>query len=96
MKGIDNNRKALDERFLTVSEMGNIIQDFCEVFNIQNEAPKRNQHHQLSGSKNETIDGNVKKMSYVFCSHEISFEKSDVLFNLLTKKCCLKALPRNS
>ena len=96
MKGIDNNRKALDERFLTVSEMGNIIQDFCEVFNIQNEAPKRNQHRQLSGFKNETIDDNVKKMSCVFCSHEINLEKSDVLSNLLTKKCCLKALSRNS
>ena len=25
-------------------------------------------------------------MSYVFCSHGINFEKSDVLFNVLTKK----------
>ena len=25
-------------------------------------------------------------MSYVFCSHDINFEKSDVLFNVLTKK----------
>ena len=33
IKGIANNRKALDEYFLTLSEMGNIIQDFCEVFN---------------------------------------------------------------
>ena len=34
IKGIANNRKELDEYFLTVSEMGNIIQDICDVFNI--------------------------------------------------------------
>ena len=96
VKEIANNRKALDECFLTVSEMGNIIQDFREIFNIQNEAPKGTQHRQLTGTKNERIDDNVTKMSYVFCSHEIDFEKSDVLFNVLTKKCCLKAFPRNS
>ena len=71
--------------------MGNIIQDFCEVFNIQNEAPKRTQHHQLTGFKNERIDDDIKKMSYLFCSHELNFEKSDVLFNVLTKK----VLPEN-
>ena len=34
-------------------------------------------------------------MSDVFYSHEINFEKFDVVFNVLTKKCCLKALPWN-
>ena len=34
IKGIANNQKALDEYFFTVSEMGNITEDFCEVFNI--------------------------------------------------------------
>ena len=66
IKGIANNRKALDEYFLTVSEMGNIIQDFCDVFNIQNEAPKRTQHYQLTGSKNERINDNVKKCQTCF------------------------------
>ena len=32
IKGIANNQKALDEYFLTVSQMGNIIEDFCKVF----------------------------------------------------------------
>ena len=72
--------------------MGNIFQDFCEVFNIQNEAPKRTQHHQLTGSKNGRIDDDIKKISYLFCSHELNFEKSDVLYcNVLTKK----VLPEN-
>ena len=37
IKGIANNRKALDEYFLTVSEMGNIIQDFCDVFKMKHQ-----------------------------------------------------------
>ena len=92
IKGTANNRKALDEYFLTVSEMRNIIHDFCDVFNIQNEAPRRTQHYQLTGSKNEKINDNVKKMSDVFCSHEINFEKSDVVFNVLTKKVLPESL----
>ena len=86
IKGIANNQKALDEYFLTVSEMGNIIEDFCEVFNIHSETPKRTQHYQLTGSKNQRINDNVKKMSEVFASHEVNFENSDVLYNVLTKK----------
>ena len=35
-------------------------------------------------------------MSDMFCSQEINFEKSDVVLNVLTKKCCLKDLQRNS
>ena len=66
IKGIASNRKVLDEYFLTVSEMGNIIQDFCDIFNIQNEAPKRTQHYQLTGSKNERINDNVKKCQTCF------------------------------
>ena len=37
IKGLPNNRKALDEYFLTVSEMGNIIQDFCDVFKMKHQ-----------------------------------------------------------
>ena len=85
IKGVANSRKALDEYFLTVSDMENIIQDFCDVFNIQNEAPKRTQHYQLTGSKNEGINDNVKKMSDVFYSHEINFEKSGVCLMCLQK-----------
>ena len=70
--------------------MGNIIQDFCDVFNIQNEGPKRTQHYQLAGSKNESINDNIKSISDVFCSIKINFEKSDVLFNVLTKKLLLE------
>ena len=92
LTGIANNWKAPHEYFLTVSETGNIIQDFCDVFNKQNEAPKRTQDYQLTGSKNKRINDNVKKMSDMFCSHEIKFEKFDVVFNVLTKKVLPESL----
>ena len=66
--------------------MGNIIQDFCDIFNILNEAPKRSQHYQLTGSKNKRTNDNAKKMAEMFCSHEINFEKSDIVSNVLTNK----------
>ena len=40
IKGIANNQSALDEYFLTIPEMGNIIENFCGMFNIQGQAPK--------------------------------------------------------
>ena len=33
-------------------------------------------------------------MLYVFCSHEINLEKSDVLFNVLTKKVLPESFAR--
>ena len=72
--------------------MGNIIQDFSDVFNIQIETTKRTQHYQLTASKNERINDNVNKFSDVFCPREINFEKFDVVFNVLTKKVLPESL----
>ena len=72
--------------------MGNIIQDFSDVFNIQIETTKRTQHYQLTASKNERSNDNVKKISDVFCPREINFEKYDVVFNVLTKKVLPESL----
>ena len=51
-------------------------------------------HYQLTGSKNERINDNVKKISDVFFSHEINFEKSDVVFNVVTKKVLPESLDK--
>ena len=91
IKVIANNPKALDEYFLTVSEMGNTIEDFCKVCNIQNEVQKRTRHYQLTVSKNQRINDNVKKISEVFCSYEINVENSDVVLNVLRRNFLLVA-----
>ena len=71
--------------------MGNTIEDFCKVCNIQNEVQKRTRHYQLTVSKNQRINDNVKKISEVFCSYEINVENSDVVLNVLRRNFLLVA-----
>ena len=42
IKGIENNQKALNEYLLTAGEMGNIIEDFADVFQIRDSYTKEN------------------------------------------------------
>ena len=37
IKGIANNRLALEQYFLIIPEMNSIVDEFCETFNITNE-----------------------------------------------------------
>ena len=65
--------------------MGNIIEEFCEVFDAHGEALKRSQHYQLTGSKSERINEGVRKLNQVFVSHEVKFDETDLVFNVITK-----------
>ena len=67
--------------------MGNIIEEFCEVFDAHGEALKRSQHYQLTGSKSERINEGVRKLNQVFVSqkqHGVFFRC--LVFNVITKK----------
>ena len=87
IKGITNNQRALDEYFLTAGRMGTIIEEFAELFQIkQNIAHKKNQHYQLTGSKNKRISVNVNKLTEVMSTYGVSFGNSTCLFNIFTKK----------
>ena len=66
--------------------MGNIIEEFWEAFDAHGEASKRSQHYQLTRSKSERINEDVRKLSQVFVSHEVKFDETDLVFNLITKK----------
>ena len=67
--------------------MSNIIADFCEKFGIaEDEAWKRENHYQLSGSKNRRIQDKVGKISEVFHTYDVGFDDTDGVFNILTKK----------
>ena len=67
--------------------MSNIIADFCEKFGIvEEEAQKRENHYQLSGSKNRRIQDIVGKISEVFHTYDVGFDGTDGVFNILTKK----------
>ena len=54
IKGIANSSQALSEYFLSAAEMGSIVGNFCETYGIEeNQSRKRDEHHQLFGSKNK-------------------------------------------
>ena len=86
IKGLANKDIALEQYFLVGPVMNNIIEEFCETFNIDNFSSKRDEHHEISGSKNERIDENLKKLGAVFRQHSVNFDESSCLFNVLTKK----------
>ena len=87
IKGISNSRINLDEYFLSTEEVSNIIRSFCSKFGIsKSEACKREDHYQLSGSKNSRIRSNMSKISDVFSTYGVSFDATDNVYNVLTMK----------
>ena len=87
IKGISNSSINLDEYFLSTAEISNIITSFCDKFGIsESEACKREDHYQLSGSKNSRIRINVSKISDVFSTYGVSFDATDNVYNVLTMK----------
>ena len=87
IKGIANSEVTLNEYFLTAVEMGNIVNNFCETCGIdENQSRKRDEHHQLTGSKNAMIETNCTKLSHVFSEHDVIFDGQDSVYNILTKK----------
>ena len=63
------------------------MESFCETFGIEeNQSRKRDEHYQLSGSKNYRITNNIAKISTVFKTQGVNFDGSDVVYHILTKK----------
>ena len=87
IKGIANSEVTLNEYFLTAAEMGNIVNNFCKTFGIdENQSRKRDEHHQLTGSKKARIETNCTKVSHVFSEHDATFEGEDSVYKIFTKK----------
>ena len=75
IKGIGNNENAVGDYFLTAAEMRNILESFCANFNLDDkEARKREEHYQLTVTKNTHLTENIKKILEVFHTHDINFE----------------------
>ena len=74
IKGISNSSECLEEYFLSAAKMNNVIADFCEKFGIaKDEVWKRENHYQISGSKNCRIQDSVGKIVEVFHTYDVSF-----------------------
>ena len=65
--------------------MGNILEEVCEAFDAHREAPKTSLHYQLTGSKSERINEGARTLGQVFVSHEVKFDETDLVFNVITK-----------
>lgn len=67
IKGIANSSQSLDEYFLAAVEMSNIVATFCNEFGIlEDQSQKREEHYQVSKSKNKIFQSNVHNISEVF------------------------------
>ena len=87
IKGIANNQRALDEFFLTAGNIGAIVEEFENIFQIRgNISGTKNRHYQLTGSKNKRISENVNKLTEVMNAFNVSFNNSSNVYNIFTKK----------
>ena len=67
IKGIANSEDVLNEYFVTVGEIGNMVEKFCETFHVaENQSRKRDEHDQLYGSKKGRIENNTAKVQEIF------------------------------
>ena len=70
------------------------MESFCETFGIEeNQSLKKDEHYQLSGSKNQRIHKNTEKISSVFTYNQVSFDESEKYLQCVDKK---SPAPKNS
>ena len=87
IKGIANSQKSLDKYFLTAAEMSNIVEQFCSSLLLEDsDARKREQNYQLFESKKSGLSININELLDVFNTQGITFEDSDKVYNVLTKR----------
>ena len=86
IKGIANDELQLERYFLIDPVMNSKIEDFCSSFNIEDINTKRDEHPELTSSKNKRITENVKKIDCVFEMHSTNFDDSECLYNTITQK----------
>ena len=56
IKGIANGINKPGKYFIIVPEINQIIQDFCEAFDIEDYNSKRDEHHELTEKKKTTYN----------------------------------------
>ena len=74
IKGIANGINKLGKYFIIAPEINQIIQDFCEAFDIKDYNGKRDEHHELTGNKNQHITSNVQKLDETFKTQNVNFD----------------------
>ena len=91
IKGIANDINKLDKYFTIAPEINQIIQDFCEAFDIKDYNAKRDKHHELFGNKNQRIISNVHKLDETFKTQNVDLTNPNVSLMLLPAKKVFKS-----
>ena len=85
IKGIANSQTALDGFFMAAREMSLLLDQFADHHHLRNSRNTK-EHYQLSSSKNKRILDNTQKLSQILDTHNLSFENTKNLYNVLTNK----------
>ena len=92
IKGIANGINKLGKYFIIAPEINQIIQDFCEAFDMEDYNGKRDEHQELTGNKNQHVNKNqritshVQKLDETFKTQNVKFDESECVFDVVTKK----------
>ena len=82
--GITQNQNALNRFCLASSVMNGLSTEFCNRNGIS--SSKRKHHYQLDGSTQERIKTNFDKLLVSMEMFEVSFEQSENVFNVVSKR----------
>ena len=85
MKGIANSQTRRDEFFMTTGEKSLLLHQCADHYHLCNSGNTK-EHYQLSGSKNKRILDNAQKLPQILNVHNLSFENTKNLSNVLTNK----------
>ena len=84
IKGVGNKESALEEHFLISCEMSQITEAFLESLNLNLDKTNR-EDHQFTAETNKRITGNVGKLKEVIKAYDVTFDKTDSVFNIFSK-----------
>ena len=84
IKDIGSNESALEEHFLISCEMSQITEAFLESLNLNLDKTNR-EDHQFTAETNKRITGNVGKLKEVIKAYDVTFDKTDSVFNIFSK-----------
>ena len=85
IKDIGSNESALEEHSLISCEVSQITEAFLESLNLNLDKINRKGHYQLAVETNKRIMGNVGKLKEVMKAYDVTFDKTDSVFNIFSK-----------
>ena len=83
IRGIANKSTTLDNYFLVSPILNNIVEIFCDYFDVGKDA--RKEHYQLHGSTNTRYRNNRSKLQIVYENHNVNFSNTNDVFNIVSK-----------